>query len=35
MPNSATVAPPGYYMVFAIDSAGVPSRARFVQLDHR
>jgi hypothetical protein len=31
-PPGATVAPPGYYMLFLIDSRGVPSIARFVQL---
>ena len=31
-PPGATYAPPGYYMLFLIDSRGVPSIARFVQL---
>ena len=31
-PPSANIAPPGYYMLFLINSAGVPSVARFVQL---
>jgi len=31
-PPSGNIAPPGYYMLFLIDSAGVPSKARFVQL---
>jgi hypothetical protein len=32
-PPSATVAAPGYWMIFLINAAGVPSEARFVQLD--
>ena len=31
-PPNGNVAPPGYYMLFLLDSAGVPSVARFVQL---
>jgi hypothetical protein len=31
-PPSANIAPPGYYMLFLLNSAGVPSVARFVQL---
>jgi hypothetical protein len=31
-PASGNIAPPGYYMVFILNSAGVPSQARFVQL---
>lgn len=31
-PPSANIAPPGYYMLFLIDSAGVPSVATFVRL---
>jgi cellulose 1,4-beta-cellobiosidase len=31
-PPSGNVAPPGYYMLFLIDSAGVPSVATFIQL---
>jgi hypothetical protein len=31
-PPGATFAPPGYYMLFLINSRGVPSIARFVQL---
>jgi Domain of unknown function (DUF1929) len=31
-PPSSNVAPPGYYMLFLVDSAGVPSVARFVRL---
>jgi Domain of unknown function (DUF1929) len=33
IPASADVAPPGYYMLFIINSAGVPSVAKMVQLD--
>jgi hypothetical protein len=33
IPPSADVAPPGYYMLFIINSAGVPSVATMVQLD--
>ena len=31
-PPNASIAPPGYYMVFVLNSAGVPSVAQFVQL---
>ncbi len=31
-PASANIAPANYYMVFAVDSAGVPSMAKIVQL---
>jgi fibronectin type 3 domain-containing protein len=31
-PENGNLAPPGYYMLFLIDSAGVPSKAHFVQL---
>ena len=31
-PTSGGVAPPGYYMLFLLDSAGVPSKAQFIQL---
>ena len=31
-PPSGNIAPPGYYMLFLIDSAGVPSVATFIQL---
>jgi hypothetical protein len=31
-PPSANIAPPGYYMLFLLDSNGVPSRAVFIQL---
>jgi hypothetical protein len=32
MPQNPNVAPPGWYMLFLLDSAGVPSHAEFVQL---
>jgi hypothetical protein len=31
-PSGGNLAPPGYYMLFILDSAGVPSLARFVRL---
>ena len=31
-PASANVAPPGFYMLFAIDNKGVPSKAQIVQM---
>jgi hypothetical protein len=31
-PPNGNIAPPGWYMLFLVDSAGVPSTARFVQL---
>ena len=31
-PPNGNIAPPGYYMLFILNSAGVPSVARFVQL---
>jgi Galactose oxidase-like, Early set domain/PKD domain len=31
-PPNSNIAPPGYYMVFLLNSAGVPSVAQFVQL---
>ena len=31
-PPNANVAPPGYYMLFLLSEAGVPSRAKFVHL---
>src|SRR5215467_615524 len=31
-PPNGNIAPPGYYMLFLIDSAGVPSVATFIQL---
>ncbi|HWM10432.1 MAG TPA: LamG-like jellyroll fold domain-containing protein, partial [Solirubrobacteraceae bacterium] len=32
-PSNANVAPPGYYMVFLVDDAGVPSTGQIVKLD--
>jgi hypothetical protein len=32
VPDSAALIPPGYYMLFAVDSAGVPSVASFVHI---
>ncbi len=32
-PRNATVAPPGYYMLFVLDADGVPSVASWVRLD--
>jgi hypothetical protein len=32
VPDSAALAPPGYYMLFVVDSAGVPSVASFVHV---
>jgi Domain of unknown function (DUF1929) len=32
-PAAANVAPPGYYMLFVFDAAGVPSKARIVRLN--
>ena len=31
-PPNSSIAPPGYYMLFILNSAGVPSLASFVQL---
>jgi uncharacterized protein YjdB len=31
-PPNGNLAPPGYYMLFLLDSAGVPSKAQFIQL---
>jgi hypothetical protein len=33
-PPNGNVAPPGYYMLFVLNAAGVPSVARFVQVMH-
>jgi Domain of unknown function (DUF1929) len=33
-PANTNIAPPGYYMLFAIDSNGVPSVAKFVRVDN-
>jgi hypothetical protein len=32
-PNNANLAPPGYYLLFAIDSEGTPSYGKFVQVE--
>jgi hypothetical protein len=32
MPASADTAPPGFYMLFAIDAQGVPSKAKVLRL---
>ena len=32
VPSSANVAPPGYYMLFAVNSTGVPAVAPWVRL---
>ena len=31
-PANANLAPPGYYMLFIVNSAGVPSVAKFVRI---
>ena len=31
-PPNGNIAPPGYYMLFLVDNAGVPSKAQFIQL---
>jgi hypothetical protein len=31
-PPNGNIAPPGYYMLFVVNSAGVPSVAAFVKL---
>src|SRR5947207_1531176 len=31
-PPNGSIAPPGYYMLFLLDSAGVPSKASFIRL---
>jgi Domain of unknown function (DUF1929) len=31
-PATAAIAPPGYYLLFVVDAAGTPSRARWVRL---
>jgi hypothetical protein len=33
VPESKALVPPGYYMLFVVDSAGVPSVAQFVHVD--
>jgi hypothetical protein len=35
MTNNPNIAPPGWYMLFAVNAAGVPSVARWVHVDHR
>jgi hypothetical protein len=32
LPQNSNLAPPGYYMLFLVDKAGVPSIAKFVQV---
>ena len=32
LPPTATIAPPGWYMLFALDAAGVPSKASWIHL---
>jgi hypothetical protein len=32
LPASADVSPPGFYMLFAIDPNGVPSKAKIIRL---
>src|SRR5262249_40554768 len=32
LPSNPNAAPPGYYLPLLLDSAGVPSKARFIQL---
>ena len=32
MPASADYAPPGFYMLFALDAQGVPSQAKIIRL---
>jgi hypothetical protein len=32
VPNNVNLAPPGYYMLFIVDTKGVPSVARFIKL---
>jgi hypothetical protein len=32
LPTSAGLAPPGWYMLFAVDEAGVPSNAAWLRL---
>jgi len=31
-PDNGRIAPPGYYMLFIVDTSGIPSRASFVQI---
>ena len=32
VPASSALVPPGYYMLFVLDSAGIPSKSRFVRI---
>ena len=32
-PTNGAEAPPGYYMMFVVNSEGVPSEARFIQVN--
>ncbi len=32
LPANGNIAPPGYYMLFLLDGAGVPSKAQFIQI---
>ena len=32
LPSAATIAPPGWYLLFVVNDAGVPSEAAWVQL---
>ena len=32
VPASSALVPPGYYMLFVLDSEGIPSVARFVRI---
>jgi hypothetical protein len=32
LPPSAAEVPPGYYMLFVLDKAGIPSTAKFIQV---
>jgi len=32
-PKDGTLAPPGYYMLFAVDKKGIPSIGEFVKLN--
>ena len=32
VPTSANLVPPGYYMLFVLDSVGIPSVAKFVRI---
>jgi hypothetical protein len=33
-PPNSNLAPPGYYMIFILDKAGVPSIAKFVHIEN-